>query len=290
MVYREFRGSVPAEAAEALAGVLADLAGGCEVLDGGEGRTGFRFWVPAEAAAACRARLAEALERARSFFPRLEPVAWEERDVPEEAWAEAWRAHFRPVRVGRRLLVAPPWEEPRRFPGEVVVRVDPGPAFGTGTHPSTVLCLEALEALVPGGRQGVDVGTGSGILAVAAVHLGAERVWAVDIDPVAVRVAKANAAANGVSDRVVVRYGELGDLLAEGVAGVAWVVANLTAEALVALANSLAEVLQPGGTAVVSGIVPAGEPKVVEALEAAGLRVLRRAALEGWLALWARRP
>jgi ribosomal protein L11 methyltransferase len=193
------------------------------------------------------------------------------------------------MRIGRRLVVAPTWEpfEPR--PGERVIRLDPGMAFGTGTHASTVLCLRALEDLVEERAAVLDVGTGSGILAAAAALLGAGRVTALDIDPLAVRIARQNIAVNNLAERVQVHYAELRDLLASGLPAVRVCTANLTAEVLCALAPDLARAVAPEGTLVASGVVDTGLQPVRAALVRAGLRPVREARLDDWIALWARR-
>ena len=121
------------------------------------------------------------------------------RYVEEADWANAWKAYFKPFRVGRRLVVTPPWEHPDLTPDDIPLVIDPGMAFGTGSHPTTQLCLTALEDFVQPGQAVADVGTGSGILAIAAAKLGASPVAANDNDPLAVKIARENAAANGVS-------------------------------------------------------------------------------------------
>ncbi len=119
--------------------------------------------------------------------------------VEEADWANAWKAYFKPMRVGRRLVVTPPWEHPDLAPDDIPIVIDPGMAFGTGSHPTTQLCLAALEDFVQPGQAVADVGTGSGILAIAAAKLGAAHVAANDIDPLAVKIARENAAVNGVA-------------------------------------------------------------------------------------------
>lgn len=290
MEYCEVRLTVPPEALEAVTELLHRAGTGGVVIDD-EGAASLRAYLLRDERLngrldALRQQLTDLVE----FFPGMRQWDQEERFVAEEDWANAWKAHFHPMRVGRRLVVAPTWEpfDPRQ--GEVVLRLDPGMAFGTGTHPSTVLCLRALEDLPVSGARILDVGTGSGILAVAAALLGAAEVTAVDIDPLAVRIARQNAAANDVAPRVHVRYAELGDVLAEGHAPVEVVLANLTADILCGLAADLGRALAPGGTLVASGVVGAGQREVEIALAGAGLRPLRAVRLEDWVAVWARRP
>jgi ribosomal protein L11 methyltransferase len=176
--------------------------------------------------------------------------------VRSEDWSSSWKAHFKPVRVGRRLLVVPSWEEPHARPDDIVLRLDPGMAFGTGGHETTRLCLELLERIMDGmpltlSPAVLDLGTGSGILAMAAVRLGAGRVRAVDIDPQAVEVARENLAANGMEQLVECSTTPL-EALTESYDVI---LANILAEELVRLAPNLVERLAPGGMLILSGIL-----------------------------------
>ena len=141
-------------------------------------------------------QIEEGLWRLRLLYPMPEPVA---RTVREEDWAHAWKRHYKPLRIGRRVLLTPAWEEPEALPGDVVVRLEPGMAFGTGLHPTTRLCVAALEKWVRPGDSFLDIGTGSGVLSLAAAKLGATPVWSTDIDPLAIRAAKENALRNGIA-------------------------------------------------------------------------------------------
>jgi len=209
----------------------------------------------------------------------------------EEDWANAWKAHYRVHRIGRRVTVRAPWHEHTPDPDEVVVELDPGMAFGTGLHPSTRLCTLALEeelAARPGATV-YDVGTGSGILAIAAIGLGAARVDAVDIEPVAVRATRENAARNNVADRVRVEQGSAGP--GEPFAGQAYdlVLANIIARILIELAPALAAAVAPGGSLILGGIIESREPAVRRAFEGEGLAFDRRSQAEDWVALVYRR-
>lgn len=219
---------------------------------------------------AAAARAVKALPR--SLAPRIEHVVG-------DAWRDAWRAHFKPTRLGKRLVVRPSWEpfEPARR--DVVLTLDPGRAFGTGTHESTRLVLAELDRRVRGGESVLDVGCGSGILGVAALLLGASRVRAVDVDPASVEVTIENAALNGVGARVnasctaVSRLRGTFDL----------VLANIQADVLVPLAPAIAARVASGGTLVMSGILVGQERAVLDAY-----RPLRKLAapVEGeWVAL-----
>lgn len=273
------------EAAEAAAAALLELAAGLaeERDDGGvrlvahvpDGSVGRR----------CAEVLRERLEGLRGFGLDPGPAAVQVRRVRVRSWATAYRRHFRPFRVGR-FLVRPPWSRRRARPGEVVVVVNPGMAFGTGLHESTRLCLVALPQVVRRGARVADVGTGSGILAVAAAKLGA-RVVAVDCDPVACSVAEANVRANRVQGRVRIQRG---DLLRPVRGRVDAVVMNITAEALVRAAPLVERHLRPGGAWLASGMVDGTVRRVLRAAEECGFlaeRVLR----EGeWRAVVFRRP
>ncbi|MGH2535513.1 MAG: 50S ribosomal protein L11 methyltransferase [Thermomicrobiales bacterium] len=207
----------------------------------------------------------------------------------EEDWANAWKEHFRPVRVGRRVVVRPPWADYQPAPGEVVIELDPGMAFGTGTHPTTRLCMMALEDELHAGNLVFDVGTGSGVLAIAAANLGAERVDAVDNEPVAVRSARANVELNGVADRVRVEVGSAGS---EGPFSDQYdlVLANIIARILIELVDGIATAVRPGGRLVLSGIIESREPAVRRAYEERGLVFRRRDQIEDWVALVYERP
>ena len=183
------------------------------------------------------------------------------RYVEEADWATAWKAYYKPIRIGKRLVVTPPWETPALGPDDLAIVVDPGMAFGTGSHPTTQLCLVALEEYVQPGLSVADIGTGSGILAIAAAKLGASPVAASDNDPIAVTIARENAAVNGVSVSVA-------DLLPTGPYAV--VVANILADVIIGMAGPLAEWTQPGGTLIASGIIDTREADVRQAVEAAG--------------------
>lgn len=201
----------------------------------------------------------------------------------EEDWANAWKEHYRPVRAGRRVVVCPPWSNVERAGDDLVVILDPGMAFGTGTHPTTRLSLVALEATIEQGDEVFDVGTGSGILAIAAVLLGANRVDAVDIEPVSVRQAKENFVRNGVADKIRVELGSAGP--GEPFAGqYDVVVANIIARILVEISAGLVVAVKPGGTLLLSGIIEPREADVAAAFSAHGLRQIRREQMEDWVA------
>lgn len=251
-----------------------------------------RGYVPARdeaTAAAAVATVTEALGHLAAFG--LRPIGeLTTRIVHEADWAEAWKAHFPVLRVGRRLVIRPTWRRHRREPDDVVLALDPGMAFGTGLHPTTRLCLAAVEALADHGRlegsRVLDVGCGSGILAIAAARLGARAVLGLDTDPIAVEATAANAARNRLAGRVAVRRGSL----PSGAEPHDVVLANLIASLLATLAGPLRDELRHGGTLLASGIFVDREADVRSAFAAAGLEVVARTEEGEWVALEARRP
>ena len=214
----------------------------------------------------------------------------ETRLVHEEDWAEIWKDHFPVMRLGRRIVIQPTWQEYEPTPDDLVIRLNPGRAFGTGLHPTTRLCLMGIEDWfdddLTGDARVLDVGCGSGILAIAASRTGASSVLAIDIDPIAVESTTANAELNGFADLIKAQQGSLP--LAEP-RQFHLVLANLIASVLIGLADELHEVLWPGGRLLASGIFNERESDVREAFESAGLTIIGRTADGDWLAFEATR-
>lgn len=204
--------------------------------------------------------------------------------VKEEDWATAWKAYFKPIRVGKNFLIKPSWEDIQPNPEDLVLELDPGMAFGTGTHATTTLCLELLEDIVKPGMKVFDLGTGSGILAIAAAKLGAE-VEAVDLDPVAVRVAQENIDLNHVAAQVSAKHGDLGSVL-KGQADL--VVANIIADVILLLLPDLKRILKPDGEFVASGIIESRSEDVENGMREAGFEVIDKKEDAMWVALRAR--
>ncbi|MGI9059719.1 MAG: 50S ribosomal protein L11 methyltransferase [Ktedonobacteraceae bacterium] len=210
--------------------------------------------------------------------------------VNEEDWANAWKDYFHVTHIGQRLVIRPSWREYAPKGEEVVLELDPGMAFGTGLHPTTRLCLEQVEQRTQPGMRIVDVGTGSGILALAAAKLGADSVYCIDNSSVAVESATANAALNGLSDKITVVLGILDEAEAARMAGQFDIVlVNILAHIIGGMAPQLAQIVAPGGLVIASGIIEARRPDAEQPLLAAGLTLIDQAAIDDWLVLIFRR-
>lgn len=285
---REIVFQVPPEAEEPVAAVLEACLGQPPVvwLDRQRGRCSLKLYRPWDQplSAEERARLRQGLDRLRRerLLPSL--PRWWSRRLPGRAWTESWKRHFRPRLFVGRVLVRPSWSRRRPRPGQVEVVLDPGLSFGTGHHPTTAFCLEQLIRAVDrsGGKRlsFLDVGTGSGLLAIAAVRLGCGPVEAFDFDPEAVRVAAANARANGVelrlrradARRLSVRPRRRFDLVA----------ANLQADLLLEIPGRLKAQVKPGGRLMVAGILREEFPGIQAAYEAGGWRLVGRRSEKEW--------
>lgn len=240
------------------------------------------------AAERAAAEVAAALGHLQAFG--LRPIGeLRTRVVHDADWAEAWKAYFPVMRVGRRVVIRPTWREHKAGPGDVVLALDPGMAFGTGLHPTTRLCLAALEPLAEQRRlekaRVLDIGCGSGILAIAALKLGADRALGLDTDPIAIEATTENAARNDLSRDLSAREGSLPS--AEGPFDI--VLANLIAGVLVSLAPFVRDELQRDGTLLASGIFVDRETEVLGAFTAAGLGIEDRTSEGDWVCLRLRR-
>jgi ribosomal protein L11 methyltransferase len=312
-IWVELSVSADIEAVEAVSEILTRFAPGGTSVEPGFGLTDeglgavvdttkpaiVRAYLPGLDPAGVEAAIAEAttaLGHLQAFG--LRPIGdLQTRLVREDDWAEAWKSHFPVLRIGRRLVIRPTWRRHHKNPDDVVLSLDPGMAFGTGLHPTTRLCLAALETLADEGHLAhgtgprgtarvIDVGCGSGILAIAAGKLGAGELLGVDTDPIAVESTIANAKLNAQTRRITVRQGSV----PSGDGPFDIVLANLIASLLVKLAVPLRDEMVPGGRILASGIFRDREGDVVAAFQAAGLQMGRRWAEEDWVALEAIAP
>jgi len=234
------------------------------------------------------------LEEALWYLGRIRELpAPQFKPVEQTDWSEAWKQHYQPIPIGQRLMIVPAWLEPDTG-GRIPIRIDPGMAFGTGTHPTTQLCLEIIEGRY---RQPnppstvIDLGCGSGILSVAAIKMGAEHALGLDIDADAIRSARKNAAANQVADRLELGLGSLHELQqgAFSLQAAPLVLANILAPILIRLLDEgLAETLTPNGLLVLSGILAEQADEVNSALGKHGLPQVEQRQIEDWIAISAR--
>ena len=204
--------------------------------------------------------------------------------VSEEDWANSWKAYYKPLHIGKKMVIVPAWERYDAQPGEIIVRMDPGMAFGTGTHETTRLVIELLEKYVQGGMRVLDVGCGSGILAICAKKLGAAACKAYDIDPVAVRVARENIKDSGEENVTC----DVSDLLKQvDLSGGAYdiVCANIVADIIIRMAPDVSAYMKEDAILLASGIITERAEEVVQALLANGLAVADRLDDNGWCAL-----
>ncbi|MGE5073316.1 MAG: 50S ribosomal protein L11 methyltransferase [Anaerolineae bacterium] len=236
------------------------------------------------------------LEEALYYLGRIQPLpAPAFKPIADQNWMEAWKQHYRPIPIGRRLLILPAWLESPE-PERIAIRIDPGMAFGTGTHPTTQLCLELMEQTVEDRGSGlrrsawrvIDVGCGSGILSIAAIKLGAAEALGVDIDPESIKNSREDAATNGIGGELVLGVGSVSEVLA---GNFPWrsaplVLANILAPVIIRLFDAgLADVLEPGGAIILSGILQEQAQGVIEAGQARGLALARQSSIGDWVAL-----
>jgi ribosomal protein L11 methyltransferase len=255
-------------------------------------------WVTAychegQEAGACLQQLTHYYHALQQLHPNLPELKVEQKGLPGEDWSETWKSFFKPLTIGKNIVIKPTWEPYEPKPGQVLIEIDPGRAFGTGKHPSTALCLEILELILSefSGKKKdsvtsvLDVGTGSGILGIAAARLGAGRVLGLDIDPEALKVAEKNLGKNGVEGIMSVssiplhRLGETYDL----------VIANLTAPVICQMAVSLSSCVSPKGWLVLSGILNEQMEEVVKSFRAHYFKEVDSRTMEEWRAILLRR-
>jgi len=267
---------VDGEAAEAVSEVFNRYGRGRAVLsaDFGDGLDStavvtVKTYLPLdEEGRKTRRRIEEALWHLSQIYPLPPP---EFRELTEDNWAHAWKKHYHILRVGQRIVIKPPWQEYKPQPDEITIELDPGMAFGTGLHPTTRMCLQVLEEHLEPGAKVLDLGTGSGILAIAAAKLGAGSVLALDNDPVAVRAAQANVQSNGVQNLVTVEPGSLDKATEE----FELVLVNILARVIVELAGQgLVDRVRPTGLLIAAGIIEEQEAEVTAVLMEHGLEIV----------------
>ena len=208
-------------------------------------------------------------------------------EVNEEEWATAWKKYYNPVKISERFTIVPTWEDYTPVSSdELIIELDPGMAFGTGTHPTTVMCVQALERTVKAGDNCIDVGTGTGVLSIAAAMLGAKKVTALDLDEVAVHSAILNIKLNKVHENVTVAQNNLLDGI-EGPADI--VVANILAEVILRFTDDVAKVVKPDGYFIASGIIGQKKQQVREAIESVGFTIQETLVMEDWVAFIAKK-
>ncbi|MER2109623.1 MAG: 50S ribosomal protein L11 methyltransferase [Desemzia incerta] len=222
-----------------------------------------------------------------SYGLSIGPNTFSIEDVQEENWSSAWKKYYHPQQITRYLTVAPQWEEYEpKMDGEIVIRLDPGLAFGTGTHATTRLSLQGLETYIRGGETILDVGTGSGVLSIASSALGAGEIHAFDLDEVAVRSAKENVKMNAYAQNVSV---SANDLLKGIEIPADIVVANILAEIIVPLISDAWRLLKPNGIFITSGIIEAKKELILSELETQGFTILQVLQMKDWFAIVAQK-
>lgn len=231
-----------------------------------------------------RQRLSESLWHLGQIKPLPEPVF---KEIEDEDWMAAWKEHYHPIPIGKRLLILPAWME-QTDNDRIAVKIDPSMAFGTGTHPTTQLCLEMVETYTQPGQVVMDVGCGSGILSIASVKMGAKKVIAVDIDNASIRATKENAVANLVLDSIEIGLGSVSEIQQGNFTQqrAPLVLANILAPVIIRLFDSgLANLLTRDGKLILSGILVEQAPNVVTAAENEGLQLIERRQIGDWVAL-----
>ena len=229
------------------------------------------------------------IAEASRYLGQIEKVPEPSYTFIEDAnWMEAWKQHYHPIEVGKKILILPAWIDPPSDGDRIVIQIDPGMAFGTGAHPTTQLCLEWLERLIKPGSSVIDVGCGSGILSIAAAKLGADRVLALDVDEKAVELAKESAVLNHVGNRIDIVRGSVKEIL-DGIYSITHapiVVANILSRTLIKLlTQGLGNLISRDGRLMLFGILEENEEDILDVLDELNLQVEQRIAMQDWVAL-----
>lgn len=283
LLWIRLRVEAPPPAWDAVAAALERIGcQGVELLDAPPAVVGY---LPKE-----RESLVESFKQRLQEFPQfgLPPVSEPEVTVVEsDTWQRAWKRFFRSRKIGERIRVQPSWSAKRPQAGEILILLDPGMAFGTGSHPTTALCLELMQQYLKPGDRVADLGCGTGILSIAAVRLGASEAQAVDSDPLSVLIANENTERNEVAAKIAVREGDGWNAI-EG--SFDFIVCNILSSFLIQTASQPSRFLKPNGYYLVSGVIGRNWRSVARALEAAGLHPVERRKRRQWVAAIYQKP
>lgn len=291
MRWAELLIEIPSESSEAVTAILLDAGchGVAETVKPGQGaNSNVRIvgFLPVSDHLTNTLDIIEDRLASLSDFGLSAPTDFTLKHADETDWANEWKKYFKPVEIGKRLVIKPSWETYDKDPTRVIVELDPGQAFGTGGHQTTRLCLAALEDYVQPGMAVADIGTGSGILSLAAAKLGAATVHATDIDSLPREIARENVRRNSLTDRIHIHEMDVFDVQAQNCD---LVVANIIAMTIIELTPSIHDRLKPGGLFIGSGIVEDRLPEVLTALEVNGFQWIETREEEIWRAVVARR-
>ena len=269
-----------------LQGVVIEEPGKTPADDGQtiEHRTDYAVigYIPKDESADDRCRILESeLSRMKDAHNVRSNIVYKE--TAEKDWAEAWKAFFKPEKISQRMVVKPTWQAYHAKPEEIILEIDPGMAFGTGTHPTTVLCLQMMEDYLVPGNSLLDIGTGSGILLVAAAKLGASRLMGIDKDSMAVGIAKTNLLVNDISSDVF--HVQTGHLIEPVKDRYDMVVSNILTETILVLLKHLKSVLSDTGVFIVSGITDDNEARIRDQMESSGFKHLETRHQDNWVAI-----
>ena len=285
MIWQELSIKVPWEYVEPISYLFGRYGRGLSVEDAGDELALLRTYLP-NTSKRRMARIEVGVNLVSIIQPLGQLVVKELRDTD---WENSWKAHYNLLRIGSRLAIKPSWINYEPVEDEVLIELDPGMAFGTGYHPTTKMCLEVLEELVRPGMDVLDLGTGSGILAIAAARLGAASVLALDVDPTAVKAARKNFRASHLTNTINLVRGTLPHrLVVEGCFDLA--TANISAKVIKDRAPHLHDALKPGGMLIASGIVQQQQSELEEVLVDLGLALVNTFSTEDWVALLLSKP